>query len=73
MNEMIQPPPILAVMARDMWDYEDCAIYLKVERSTVKDKYSRLDSWPPKRGGGELGKPLYIADEVKTWARRRSA
>lgn len=72
-EHLIEAPPIVAVMAREWWDYDDCAIFLKVERNTVRNKYSRLESWPPRRGGGELGKPMYRASEVKNWADRRAA
>ena len=73
MQEMIEAPPILEVMARKLWDYDDCAVYLKVKPNTVKDKYSRLESWPARRGGGELGKPMYRAVEVMAWADRKAA
>lgn len=66
-------PTIQDVMTRVLWSYEDCAVYLEVKVSTVKNKYSRLESWPAKRGGGELGRPMYKADEIVAWSMRRAA
>lgn len=66
-------PTIHEVMARIHWDYSDCAVALRVKPATVKDKYSKLESWPARRGGGELGKPMYRASEVLAWIDRKCA
>lgn len=72
-KEKKELPPIQDVMTRILWGYDDCAVFLKVEPSTIKDKYSKLDTWPARRGGGELGRPMYKAEDVISWAMRRAA
>ena len=72
MRARVESENITEVMNRELWDAEDCAIYLKCKASTVNNKYSKSPSWPSARGGKEM-KKMYLRDEVRTWAKRRCA
>ena len=72
LNLLANQPRIVEVMARELWDYDDCAVYLKCATTTVRNKYRNSAAWPRAVGGGEM-RPMYKADEVRKWAMRRKA
>lgn len=56
---------------REVWDAEDIAIYLKCEKITVLNKYSKSDSFPrPVDGDGETHRK-WKKNEVIEWIKRR--
>lgn len=75
-NELLQAfgkcTRIAEVMMRELWDADDCAVYLKASTHTVINKYSRSETWPRAVGGGEM-KKMWKRDEVINWAMRRAA
>ena len=64
-RERVSVEVMKAVMARELWTFKDCGIYLKRDPEMIEDHYSRLGTWPAPVGDG-----IYRSKEVRAWALR---